>query len=126
MVIAAMLKTLAYKTTAPLQLQGVSLQVEGQLAFFSQQLLPYNQPASQACSAAAQHDSTAQHGQISLSMLRSYRLPKPTTGVPNQTKLCTQTFTHYWVLLNRTIQGKVSSSSCTCLWWKIHMVTWLK
>lgn len=58
------------------------LQVADQLRFFSQQLLPYSQASSQACLAAATNDASLlpAPAQVSLSMLRSYKLPKPATG----------------------------------------------
>ncbi len=65
------------------------LQVEGQLQFFSQQLMPHSLAASQACLAAASaaHTSSSAHGsadaacRVTVSMLRSYKLPRTVAGV---------------------------------------------
>ncbi|KAL0053211.1 hypothetical protein WJX82_002504 [Trebouxia sp. C0006] len=62
-------------------------QVEGQLQFFSQQLMPHSFAASQACLAAASpaHTSSSAHGsadaacRVTVSMLRSYELPRIVT-----------------------------------------------
>ncbi|DBA79153.1 TPA: hypothetical protein ACH3X1_008985 [Trebouxia sp. C0004] len=59
-------------------------QVEGQLQFFSQQLMPHSLAASQACLAAASavrtsssaHGSTDAACRVTVSMLRSYKLPR--------------------------------------------------
>ena len=67
----------------------IPLQVEGQLQFFSQQLMPHSFAASQACLAAASpaHTSSSAHGsadaacRVTVSMLRSYELPRIVTGV---------------------------------------------
>ncbi|KAL3137852.1 hypothetical protein ABBQ38_005105 [Trebouxia sp. C0009 RCD-2024] len=61
------------------------LQTEGQLHFFSQQLLPHSLAASQACVAAASSYSSGAAAptdssnpwRVTMSRLRSYKLPRP-------------------------------------------------
>ena len=78
-----------YVWLTPLVVGAFDVQVEAQLYFFSQQLLPHSVAASQACSAAAAGNplsSSAQTGsgsscQVVLSMLRSYKLPGTAPGL---------------------------------------------
>lgn len=64
------------------------LQVEGQLLFFAQQLMPHSQASSEACLAAASaaHSSSAAPGgsdaahHVTVSMLRSYKIPSTLAG----------------------------------------------
>ncbi|KAL3150565.1 hypothetical protein ABBQ32_000377 [Trebouxia sp. C0010 RCD-2024] len=61
------------------------LQTEGQLHFFSQQLLPHSLAAGQACAAAASSYSSSTAAptdssnpwRVTMSRLRSYKLPRP-------------------------------------------------
>lgn len=91
-----------------------SLQVEGQLQFFSQQLMPHSLAASQACLAAASPAATSSsaHGsadvacRVTVSMLRSYKLPRTVAGLqcsfhsPYNARL-----SYYWVPAPSSING---------------------
>ena len=57
--------------------------MEKQLDFFSQQLSPHSLAASQACAAAAATD-LSEECQVTMSMLRSYKLPRLTAAKPTE------------------------------------------
>lgn len=61
------------------------MQVEKQLDFFSRQLSPHSLAASQACAAAAATD-LSEECQVTMSMLRSYKLPRLTAAKASETE----------------------------------------